>query len=95
MNNETCRWITVKPLLFNDPERGEVVVIPAGEICNLIDSVDDARRRGLLTDEQAVWAAKTNVQRGYCLVWLRGLLRGVAPEDIAPRNRQQPPATSP
>lgn len=87
MNNETCRWMTVKPLLFNDPGCGEVVVIPAGEPSNLIDSVDDARRRGLLPDEQAVWAAKTNVQRGYCLVWLRGLLRGVAPEDIVLRHK--------
>ncbi len=87
MSNETCRWVTVRPLLFNDTERGGVVPIPAGEPCNLLESVDDARRRGLLPDESAVWAAKTNVQRGYCLVWLRGLVRGVAADDIVPRRR--------
>ena len=87
MSNETCRWVTVRPLLFNDPERGEVVSIPAGEPCSLIDSAEDARRRGLLPDESAVWAAKTNVQRGYCLIWLHGLVRGVAAEDIVLRQR--------
>lgn len=84
MSHEARRWVTAKPLLFNDPISGETVTIPVGEPCDLIESADDARRRGLLADEQAVWAAKTNVQRGYCLVWLRGMLRGVAPEDIAP-----------
>jgi len=86
MSNETCRWVTARPLLFNDPGRGEVVSLPAGEPCSLLDSVEDARRRGLLTDEAAVWAAKTNLQRGYCLVWMRGLVRGVAAEDIVPRR---------
>ena len=85
MSNETCRWVTARPLLFNDPGRGEVVSLPAGEPCSLLDSVEDARRRGLLPDEAAVWAAKTNQQRGYCLIWLRGLVRGVAADDIVPR----------
>ena len=48
MGNETCRWVTARPLLFNDPERGEVASIPAGEPCSLLDSLEDARRRGLL-----------------------------------------------
>ena len=87
MNSENCRWVTVRPLLFNDTERGEVVSIPAGEPCSLLDSVEEARRRGLLSDESDVWAAKTNVQRGYCLVWLRGLVRGVAADDIVSQQR--------
>ena len=87
MSSENCRWVTVRPLLFNDTVHGEVVSIPAGEPCTLLDSVEETRRRGLLPDEFAVWAAKTNVQRGYCLVWLRGLVRGVAADDIVPRRR--------
>ena len=59
MSNETCRWVTARPLLFNDPGRGEVVSLPAGEPCSLLDSLEDARRRGLLPDESAVWAEPT------------------------------------
>ena len=40
MSNETCRWVTARPLLFNDPERGKVVSIPAGEPCSLLDSLE-------------------------------------------------------
>lgn len=85
---DSHRWVTVKPLLFNEPKSGEVIAIPPGEPCTLLESVDDARRRGLLPDEMAVWAAKTNVQRGYSLAWLRGLVRGVAHDDVAPRSWQ-------
>jgi len=80
------RWVTVKPLIFNDPLTGAVEMIAAGEPCSLIESVDEARRRGLLPDKMAVWAAETNLKRGYCLVLLRGVLRGVDRDDIAPRR---------
>lgn len=80
------RWVTVKPLIFNNPAVGEVETIPAGEPCSLIESVDEAKRRGLLPNKLAVWAAETNLKRGYCLVLLRGMLRGVEPDDVAPRR---------
>jgi hypothetical protein len=75
-------WVTAKPLLFNDPDTGVVFEIPATEPCLLLDSVEDAKQRGLLKDEQEVWAAKVNVQRGYCLVLLKGKVRGVSPDDV-------------
>lgn len=76
---------TVRPLLFNDPDKGSVYEIPAGTPCILVESVDDACRQGYLDrrNESAMWAAKTNLQRGFCLVWLKGVLRGVSKEDIA------------
>jgi hypothetical protein len=79
-------WVTVKPLIFNNPAVGQVETIPAGEPCDLIKSVDEAKRRGLLPDKLAVWAAETNHKRGYSLVLLRGVLRGVERDDITPRK---------
>jgi len=75
-------WITIKPLLFNDAESGKVFEIPVGEPCLLVESVEDAKRRGLLTGEQEIWAAKVNLQRGYSLVFIRGKVRGLMPQDF-------------
>ena len=76
--------VTMRPLLFNDPEKGEVFEVPAGEPCIVFDSIEQAKQHGLLPDEQSLWAARTNLQRGYRLVRLRGQLRGVAESDIGP-----------
>ncbi len=81
------RWVTVKSLIFNNPASGQVETIPAGEPCSLVESVEEAKRRGLLQDQTAIWAAETNLKRGYCLVLLRGMVRGVDRDDIAPRKR--------
>lgn len=75
-------WVTVQPLLFNDVERGKVFEIPAGEPCLPVESVDEARRLGLLSGDQELWAAKTNLQRGYTLVFIRGKLRGLMPHHL-------------
>jgi len=72
-------WVTIQPLLFNDVETGKVFEIPAGEPCLLVESVEDARHRGLLKGEQEIWAARVNLQRGYSLVFIRGMLRGLMP----------------
>lgn len=75
---------TVRPLLFNDPEKGSVYEIPAGTHCVLVKDVDEACKQGYLDrrNEGAMWAAKTNLHRGFCLLWLNGVLRGVSKEDI-------------
>jgi hypothetical protein len=80
------RWITVKPLIFNNPATGRVETIPAGEPCKLVESVEEAKRRGLLQEPMAIWATETNLKRGYSLVLLRGILRGVDRDDIALRR---------
>jgi len=66
-------------LVFNDPAKGEEFVVPAGEPYVLVKSLKDAVAWGYLNDrdEAAVWAARTNLQRGYELIWIRGALRGV------------------
>lgn len=79
------RWVTVKPLIFNNPETGQIETIPAGEPCKYVESLEEAKRSGLLQDSMAVWGAETNLKRGYSLVLLRGKLRGVERDDIAPR----------
>lgn len=84
-NTAACRWVTVKPLLFNNPNIGAVFEIPAGEPCLLLESPEEARKLGFITSDQEMWAAKTNIQRGYCLVWLRGMVRGIAKDDISRR----------
>lgn len=78
------RWKTRVPLLFNDPGKGEVFEIPAGEPCQLVSSVEEALARNIISqkDEMAVWAARTNLKRGYVLVLMRGVLRGVEADDI-------------
>jgi len=43
-----CRWVTVVPLLFNDPGKGEVFEIPEGEFCTLFHSVEEAVKRGAI-----------------------------------------------
>lgn len=75
-------WVTVQPLLFNDAESGKVFEIPAGEPCLPVESVEEARRRGLVSGEQELWAAKINLQRGYTLVFVRGKLRGLMSNDF-------------
>lgn len=77
-------WVTAKPLIFNDPIKGENFTIPAGEPCALYTTVEEAIERGTLKkdDEDGIWAAKKNTQRGYVLVMLKGKLRGVAQDDI-------------
>ncbi|MBP5996369.1 MAG: hypothetical protein KA535_00325 [Azonexus sp.] len=78
--------ITIRPLLFNDPVKGEVFEIPAGERCIVVTTFKEGQVRGFIRDEQELWAARTNLQRGYTLVWIRGLLRGVLESDVAPWN---------
>ena len=70
---------TSRPLVFNDPLKGEEFVVRSGEPYVLVKSLKDAVAWGYLNDkdEAAVWAARTNLQRGYELIWIRGALRGV------------------
>ncbi|MBT9498855.1 MAG: hypothetical protein IV103_16870 [Zoogloea sp.] len=85
----TTRWVTSKTLIFNDPVKGKEYEVPAGEPCVLVDMIKTACDRGFLDgkNEADMWAARTNVQRGYKLVWLRGLLRGLMAEDIEPARQ--------
>lgn len=85
----SARRVTARPLLFNDPISGKYVEVPAGESCVLVSSFSEACDWGFLDkrNEQASWAAKTNLQRGYKLIWIRGMLRGVTQEDISTGNR--------
>lgn len=72
----------MRPLFFNDPEKGRTFELPSGEPCVEVDSIEEARKLGYLSDEQSAWAAKINLQRGYRLVWLKGMLRGVSESAI-------------
>lgn len=79
---KSSSWVTTQPLLFNDVKTGKVFEIPAGEPCLPIESIEDARRRGLLSGGEDVWAAEVNLKHGYSLVFIRGMLRGVKPHLI-------------
>jgi hypothetical protein len=79
---ETTALITTVALLFNDPLRGILITIPAGTPCLPVASVETARMIGWLPDAQSVAAAQLNLQRGYRLVYLAGVVRGVAPADV-------------
>lgn len=83
-----------KPLIFNDPLTGKEFKIPAGEPCFQVGSLKEASAGGYLNekDEAAMWAARTNLQRGYVLLWIRGALRGVSPESLALEPEARPPA---
>lgn len=75
---------TSRPLIFNDPAKGKEFEIPAGEPYVLVKSLKDAVAWGYLNDKDdaAMWAARTNLQRGYVLIWIRGALRGVQVEAL-------------
>jgi len=75
---------TTKPLVFNNPDSGTTYQIPAGTRCIQVHTVNEAEIRGYLRkdDKNGHWAATTNLQRGYILVWLEGTLRGVSLDDI-------------
>jgi len=79
--------VTVRPLIFSNPATGQVETIASGEPCNLVGSIEEAKRSGLLQDPMAIWDAETNLKRGNCVVLLRGVLRGVERDDIAPRTK--------
>lgn len=83
-----------KPLIFNDPLTGKEFEIPAGEPCFQVGSLKEASAAGYLNekDEAAMWAARTNLQRGYVLLWIRGALRGVPPESLALEPEARLPA---
>lgn len=85
-----------KPLIFNDPVTGKEFEIPAGETVIMVSSLKDASAAGYLNekDEAAMWAARTNLQRGYVLLWIRGALRGVHPESLEPASQALPSAES-
>lgn len=74
------RYKTITDLIFNDPVQGKEFLIPAGESCMAFTSIQEACDHGYLDkkNEQEMWAARTNIQRGYVLVVLKGKLRGVA-----------------
>jgi hypothetical protein len=83
---------TCKPLIFNDPLTGKEFEIAAGETFVMVQSLKDASAVGFLNekDESAVWAARTNLQRGYVLLWIRGSLRGVHPDSLEPDLQASP-----
>lgn len=76
------RRITARPLLFNDPKSAQLLEIEEGEPCLVVPSLKEAKDRGFVSNQFEEWAVETNLKRGYVLVLLRGVLRGVASEDI-------------
>ncbi|MBI4740860.1 MAG: hypothetical protein HY777_04745 [Betaproteobacteria bacterium] len=72
----TCTHRTTGDLTFNDPATGREKVIPSGTLCRLVAYQEIAE-----LDFENQWAAKRNLQHGYCLIWLDGMLRGVAFKD--------------
>lgn len=89
MSSSSGRRRSGKPLIFNDPLTGKEFEIPAGEPCVLVESLKEASAAGYLNekDDAAMWAARTNLQRGYALLWIRGTLRGVPPGCLAPESQ--------
>jgi hypothetical protein len=75
---------TAVDLIFNDPETGIVRTIPAGTHCRRFSSPSSAMLAGVPLDYEGQWAAKKNIERGYSLIWLDGMLRGVHFSDIEP-----------
>jgi hypothetical protein len=84
----SARKVTTRSLLFYDPEKGAEFNVPAGESCILVKTYDEACDFGLVdrSDKQSEWVIKTNLQRGYSVVWLRNKLRGVSQNDIEDAN---------
>lgn len=75
---------TTCDLIFNDPETGTVRTIPAGTHCRRFASPTSALMAGVHLDYMGEWAANKNIERGYSLIWLDGMLRGVHFSDIEP-----------
>jgi hypothetical protein len=81
--------ITTVGLIFNDPATGTVRTIPAGTPCRRLASPSSALMAGVKLDFAESWAANKNIERGYCLIWLDGMLRGVHFSDIEPLKGPQ------
>jgi hypothetical protein len=80
---------TTVDLIFNDPEAGTVRTLPAGTLCRRFSSPTSALMAGVPLDFAGNWAAAKNIERGYSLIWLEGMLRGVHFSDIEPLKGTQ------
>ena len=75
---------TTVDLIFNDPETGTVRTIPGGTPCRRFSGTTGAMLSGVKLDYMGQWAANKNVERGYGLIWIDGMLRGVHFSDVEP-----------
>ena len=73
---------TTVDLIFNDPATGKIRTIPAGTPCRKFASPTSALMAGVPLDFNDNWAASKNIERGYCLIWIEGALRGVHFSDV-------------
>ena len=73
---------TTVDLIFNDPATGNIRTIPAGTPCRRFSSPNAALMAGVPLDFNGNWAANKNIERGYCLIWVEGALRGVHFSDV-------------
>ncbi len=80
---------TTVDLIFNDPETGTVRTIPGGTPCRRFSGTTGAMLAGVKLDYMGEWAANKNIERGYSLIWLEGMLRGVHFSDIEPLKGTQ------
>jgi hypothetical protein len=80
---------TTVDLIFNEPATGTVRTVPAGTPCRRFASPSSAMMAGINLDYMGEWAANKNIDRGYSLIWLEGMLRGVHFSDIEPLEGTQ------
>ena len=73
---------TTCALIFNDPATGKIRTVPAGTPCRRFSSPNAAMLAGVKLDYSGSWAATKNIERGYCLIWIEGALRGVHFSDV-------------
>ena len=73
---------TTVDLIFNSPATGKIRTIPAGTPCRKFASPTSAMLAGVKLDYSGSWAATKNIERGYCLIWVEGALRGVHFSDV-------------
>ncbi len=73
---------TTTPLIFHDPETGKEKTIATGTPCRQFFNPQSAQIAGVRFSYDQSWAATRNLQNGYALVWLDGMLRGVSFDDV-------------
>ena len=77
---------TTRELIFHDPATGTTRVIPPGTPCRQFMSPSSFALAGIPSSYEQKWAATRNLQGGYSLVWLDGMVRGVSFSDVAPQD---------
>lgn len=80
--------ITTRELIFNDPATGKSQHIPAGTPCRQFADPKSAEREGALSGYEENWGATRNLQSGYSLIWIAGMVRGVGRHDFELRTDQ-------